>query len=669
MKFSIKQEYIEFFRKNDFNAFPINPSNGKKADSRYDADRTELNQEIKDSENYGYIPRVGKGNCIVDLDSKRYKNKALELAKEFTVVKTGRGFQIPVIGLTDDSTKIELYDYNIQDEKIIEIQGTKHYGMGIGSKIFHEKLQQEIEYTNVGTDKIFNAKSDYNKFVDQICKLFGVTGKKKTRNQHYQMRERFKDEKLPSPGTSNDYFFNAAIQCNTDGMSKQDAIEKIKKVYDEWKKSPTFSGRMWSNIETKIDDVYDNNKKIEEGRHTGSDSGIDRTVIAQEIIESRLLYSDIDTEIIYENKSGFLEPINGILRKELQQQFPIMEKADFREIESKILGLSEDIPERSKDLIVFQNGIYSISKGEIIEIDDLAFTGFKEYDYIEKPNPKKFLEIIFENVPKLEHERLKAGLQSILKPYLDPKMTVIHGLSGVGKSTGLSIIVKLLGQYAMVSELNQLLNDRATKANLKGKLFLVIQELPNTWKNLNQMKIMLGEQRFSGRANYGDHQEWDNTIKAFSSANYLPAIPEDDQTAMHSRRLSLIHNTRQQPYPEDPTLEEKIIESEGSEILSYLVNLMQEDFKYENKETNQSEWEKIANPEDVIINKNYTYQVDANDIPIFHLIKSFKDEFKIKITKARLEEAFQKGGFNVYASHVKNCVRFVPKDLGNQDQL
>ena len=88
---------------------------------------------------------------------------------------------------------------------------------------------------------------------------------------------------------------------------------------------------------------------------------------------------------------------------------------------------------------------------------------------------------------------------------------------------------------------------------------------------------------------------------------------------------------------------------------------MQGDYKYENKNTNQEEWETISNPEDVIIKNNFTYQLVALDIPIFHLIKSFKKYFKIKIAKFRLEEAFQKDGYNVYASQVENIVKIVPK--------
>ena len=653
-----REKFIELLRKNDFNCFPI-PANTKEADIRYDASRTKPNQPIREDENYGVISL--KNNCLIDFDHTKYNEVLDKIASKYMVIKTAHdGRHLPVINLKDNASKIELFDYSIQDKKIIEIQGTKHYVVGAGSKI--TELGKELTYENIGTEVIFDAGGqDFDSFVDYICEKYGVEGKKKTDNQNYQMRERFKAGKIPSKGTSNDYFFNAALQCNTDGLSRGEALEKILDVYDKWQNSDDYSGRSWSNIETKINDVYDNDLKLAKGRKGGSGSGLNRTKVALDVVYSRQLYSDIDSEIIYENSKGFLEPINGKLRKQLQQQYAKMTHSDFREIESKILGLVPDIPERNKDLIVFRNGIYSISKHGFIETNDIAYTGFRDYDYIENANPKQFKKILFENVPKNEHERLKAGLASVLKPYLDPKMSVIHGNSGVGKSTGLSIIAKLLGQYAMVSELNQLMFDKDTKAHLKDKLFLVIQELPQKWKSLNVLKIMLGEQKFSGRKNFGHHDEWDNVIKSFSSANYLPEIPEEEQNAMHSRRLSLIHNTREEAYAEDPTLEERIIEKEGSEILSYLVNLMQEDNKYESKIINQEAWEKLSNPEDAIIQKNFDYELGAQDISIFTLMRTFKQKHNLKLSKSRLEEAFEKAGYNVYASNVKNMIEKIPK--------
>ena len=244
-------------------------------------------------------------------------------------------------------------------------------------------------------------------------------------------------------------------------------------------------------------------------------------------------------------------------------------------------------------------------------------------------------------------------------------MSVIQGLSGVGKSTGLSIIVKLLGkQYAMITELERFLTDPPTRAETKGKLFLVIQELPTTWTNVNKMKIMLGEQKISGRRNHQDHEDWDNHLKVFSSANELPKVPRKDENPMFSRRLSLVHNKKQEAYPEDPTFEDSIIEKEGSEILSYLVNLSKENFSYEPKATIEKEWKKIANPEDEIVEKYYTE--GDGDISIFSLIKdfknakkTFKNDFNITLSKKEIENAFS--DYNVFGGYVKNCERIEPE--------
>ena len=655
-KQSKRERTIDILRKNNFNCFPV-PSNTKKADSRYDASRTKQNQTIEDIENYGYVP--SRNNCVIDFDHEKYNEVLDKIAKEYMVTKTAHnGRHLPVINLKDNASKIELFDYSIQDKKIIEIQGTDHYVIGSGSKIIEDG--KELTYQNIGTDVIFDANGqDFDSFAHYICEKFKVEGKKKTRNQHYEMRERFKNKQPPTEGTSNSYFYNASLQCNTDGLTKGQAIELIAEVYDKW--TPNYQKRAWSDIENTINNVYERDEKITLGRKEGSDTGIDRTKIALDIVDSRQLYSDIELEIIHENSEGFLEPINGKLRKQLQQQYHNMSLSDFNEIKSKILGLVPDIPERNKDLIVFRNGIRSISKNDYVKSNDIAYTGFKDYDYIENANPKRFKKIMFDNVPKNEHGRLKAGLASVLKPYLDPKMSVIHGNSGVGKSTGLSIIAKLLGQYSMVSEIHQVMFDKDTKAHLKDKLFLVIQELPQKWKSLNILKIMLGEQKFSGRKNFGHHDEWDNVIKVFSSANYLPDIPEEEQNSMHSRRLSLIHNTRQEAYAEDPTLEESIIKEEGSAILSYLVNLMHEDNEYESKTINQEEWEKLSNPEDAIIKKNYDYSLDAQDISIFTLMRVFKQKYNLTLSKTRLTEAFEKAGYNVYASSVKNMIEKIPK--------
>jgi len=297
-----KNKMIELLRKNGFNCFPISP-NQKIADCRYNASRTLHNQIIKENENYGYIPISGTGTAIIDFDDKEHYRSIAEhvISKGHMVIETPHGWHIPMIGLVGKISKMELFDYSIQDKKIIEIQGTDHYCVGAGSIITGEKKDNEegllLEYKNAGTDKIWDvAGMDFYKFVDKICTECNVEAKRKnSRSSHKNFRDRFLKGLPPTAGTSNDYFFNASLQCNTDGLTQNEAMEKIKVVYDKWLATDAFSDRPWSNIESKVADVYENDLKIETGRPNGSKTDLDRTQIVQDMIAKRLFYSDVNT--------------------------------------------------------------------------------------------------------------------------------------------------------------------------------------------------------------------------------------------------------------------------------------------------------------------------------------------------------------------------------------
>lgn len=650
-----KKEYIKLFRECGFNCFPL-PFGIKVADKRYDASRTTPNQPIHENENYGVIPLNGAGTAVIDFDHKKYESKLKEIARKYMVIETRNGFHLPVKGLTGKSSKAELFDYNVQTKKIIEIQGPDHYVVGCMSEVIEDN--STWKYTNIGTNVIIDQGGmNFDDFIDKVCQLFGVTGKKRiSRSSNQNLRIRFKEGKPPTKGTSNDYFFQAALYCNTEGYPKVDAESKIREIYNQWTNTDDYSRRPWNNIQAKIDDVYDNDRRLKEGKPFGSESGIDRVRVAKEMINSRQLYSDSLTKDIFENKAGFLEKINDTLQKELQLEYPIMSQADYNDVLFKLVGLAPDLPETNKDLIVFKNGIYSRSANALLETEDLADIGFKDYDYLEpkKENePTRFLKILFDNIPDKEIPRVKAGLRAIMSPYLDPKISVIQGEPRVGKSTALLILHAILGQYSVVMELDQLLEDHFIKAHIKGKRLVVLQDLPQSFKDFTILKTITGEQFKTERGFQQDSVTFENKIKIWASGNYLAKIPNKEKAAMYSR-LSLIHNTRTIPYDEDPTLIETIVKDEGEKIISWILNLTPIESQYEKPLEVRQSWEVLASPEIDFIQNNFEITEDETSVSVMKLVKLFQEQYQIHIDLKTMSNALSEQGFIIKFNVIKN---------------
>ncbi len=77
-----------------------------------------------------------------------------------------------------------------------------------------------------------------------------------------ELIKRFQQSEVPLKGTSNNYFFQAAMQCNTNGLTRKETIDQIKIIYEKWVLSESFSKRSWTNILLKINNVYEENLKL-----------------------------------------------------------------------------------------------------------------------------------------------------------------------------------------------------------------------------------------------------------------------------------------------------------------------------------------------------------------------------------------------------------------------
>lgn len=662
-----RADFIKLFRSNSFICFPI-PKGEKKADYRYKAADTLSRQVIKKDENYGVLPTINGHNCIVDFDNKElYRKFAKDMIDQgWMVIESPHGWHLPVVGIGGKATKIDLWKADektpTSDNKVIEIQGYKHYCVGAGSTLT-EKDGTIIEYKNRGSSKIFDIKGkDFHELIFKICKECNVTAKIKPRQTLNNYRNSFKKGEPPTKGTSNDWFFQAALQCNTDQLTQEEAIKKLRIIYKKWEKTPQFSDRPWSNIEVKIKDVYEHDYTLKVGRPEAPK--IDRTGISLKILDERKLYSDNETGEIFENQSGFLEKINDVLNKEIFQQYPNIELADYSSILFKLKSGANDMPETNKNLIVFKNGVFHRTNKTLLESDEIADMGFKNYDYLPPSidnNPNRFVALMFDNVPVEEHPRVKAALKSSLSSTLDPKISVTHGNSGVGKSTGLVILVMILKDYALTIELSQLLTDHFIKAKVKNKRLLVLQDMPEIYRDFTPLKTLTGEQMKTERGFMQDSSTFVNKLKIWGTANYLAKIPLNEKNAMYTRRLSLIHNTRELPYPEDSNLVDEIVRDEGEKIISWILNLDEDECKYEEPKIIRVEWENLSSPEISYLNKFWKIRDIIGDsvISLMKVKQDFEEKTQTTMPLKQFSEALAEQGYIV----VKNMIQNIEENI------
>lgn len=676
-----KTEFISIFRDNGFNCFPIpryadSIPEQKAADYRYKADKTETNQTILDGENYGVIA-MSPGSCIIDFDHKEHYRKYVEehIANGFMAIETPHGWHIPITGFTGDVHKVMLYDKNIEpDKQIVEIQGPKHYVIGADCDVFDAEEKTRVFYENRGTNTICNAKGlNFDDFVDKLCKKCKVHPKTVERSANYNMRKRFKEGKLPTPGTSNNYFFNAALVCHSDelDLTIEQALEKIRIIFDQWKATDDYSGRTWENIENKIKDAYELDP-LHEGRPKKDPDEDFALTVAQSMLVERKIYSDQTTREIFENKNGYLENITDLLHKELQQHYNEMSEAEFKDFKFKMIGLAPDIPQAHKNLKVFDNGVFDTLQHKIIETDKLAEMGFKGYNYLpelESNFPEKFHKVIFTNVPEHEHPRIKAALRAALTPKLDPRISVIHGMAGVGKTLGMTILFKILckyEQYAMTVELSQLLTDKFIKAHIKGKTLLVISELPETYTDFAAIKALTGEEMKTERGFYSDSTTFENKLKIIGTTNYLAKIPEKEKNAMYGRRLSLIHNTRELPYEHNAELADEIIEEEGEKIISWILNLPEKECVYESSSIVKAEWENLSSPELEYMQKCWKFGEASTNTPIMALKKDFESKYQVSVPLKSFKKSLEDQGYYIHKNEVHNILPIIQKDQTEQ---
>jgi phage/plasmid-associated DNA primase len=403
-----------------------------------------------------------------------------------------------------------------------------------------------------------------------------------------------------------------------------------------------------------------NGAPLKEGRPSGGGGDIDTVKIAQTLLEERKLYSDLDLGLLYEAENGFLEDITKELSRYLGALYPALRESDYNDIIFKLKIQADKMPVTNPDLIVFKNGVYSLSQRKLIETEEIADMGFREYNYLEKAEPTKFIEIMFSDIKLDQYPVVKAGLRSIIKSRMDAKISVIHGKSAVGKSTGLTILGMILGdEYHFTTTVADFINDRATRSKIKNKRLLIFQDMPDKFKDFSIIKSVAGEHKQSIRGFNQANSSFTNKLKIWGSCNYLPEIPEKERNPMFTQRLSLIVNTRTIPFEANDSFAEDVVNAEGEQILSYLVNLKEEECQYENAKALSKRWLSIQSPEITFLDKYYEVTDESMvEYPAIRVLKKFREVTGEKISLDTLISTMKNEGYSIkYGSNIISNIK------------
>jgi putative DNA primase/helicase len=198
-------------------------------------------------------------------------------------------------------------------------------------------------------------------------------------------------------------------------------------------------------------------------------------------------------------------------------------------------------------LLNCDNGVIDLSTGKLLPHSaDLLLTKCLPWPYIANAPCTRWLQFLAEVLPD---EKTVEYVQRLIGYYLtgstvEQILIFLYGLGANGKTIFVRVLLALLGEYAIQSPMNMLLetkNERHSTelADLRGVRLAACTETPagQAW-NEPLVKQLTGSDKIRARKVYQDNEEFEPTHKIIVAGNYRPRVKGSDLGIW--RRLKLI---------------------------------------------------------------------------------------------------------------------------------
>lgn len=152
-----------------------------------------------------------------------------------------------------------------------------------------------------------------------------------------------------------------------------------------------------------------------------------------------------------------------------------------------------------------------------------------------------------------------------------------HGKTGTGKSTFISVISRVMGDYAATAPAGTFTSGKDKGATpdlhrLRGKRFVTTSETgENTAFDEDLLKRLTGRDMISSRALYQDFQEWIPECAIWIATNFPPKFNSDDDAIWGRAKLIPFTTVISETGPEIPDLASIIVETETAGVLNWML--------------------------------------------------------------------------------------------------